>query len=224
MEGIHRDVGSTTDAWLKKHSIVYIAATRHPFIHAIRDGSIDPNNFKRWLGQDYLFVRTFVPFASSVLLKAWKESDDSSDMDVLLGGIASLNDEISWFKREASKWGVQLSSIVPQQVNQNYCRFLESLMGLEVEYTEAITALWAIEVVYQQSFAHCLEEDASTPADLRETCQRWGNEEFGRYCSTLRMIADRRLMKATDSELKKAEVTFLCILEHEVEFWNMSRG
>lgn len=97
-------------------------------------------------------------------------------------------------------------------------------MGLEVEYTAAITALWAIEVVYQQSFAHCLEEGARTPSELKETCQRWGNEEFSRYCSTLQMMADRRLMKATDSELRKIEVTFLRVLEHEVEFWNMSHG
>lgn len=69
-----------------------------------------------------MFVRAFVPFVSSVLLKAWKESDDNSDIEVLLGGIAALSDEIAWFKREASKWGVQLSEIVPQQVNQDYCR------------------------------------------------------------------------------------------------------
>lgn len=97
-------------------------------------------------------------------------------------------------------------------------------MGMEVEYTVAITALWAIEVVYQQSFAQCLEGGSKTPAELKETCQRWGNEEFGRYCSTLQKIADRRLMNATDSELKKAQVTFLRVVEHEVKFWNMSRG
>lgn len=97
-------------------------------------------------------------------------------------------------------------------------------MGMEVEYTVAITALWAIEVVYQQSFAHCLEGSSRTPVELKETCQRWGNEEFGRYCSTLQKIVDRRLMKAADSELKRAEVTFLHVLEQEVEFWNMSRG
>ena len=74
-------------------------------------------------GQDYLFVREFVPFVASVLIKACKESDDSSDMEIILGGVASLNDEIAWFKKEASKWGVELSTIVPQKANQDYCRY-----------------------------------------------------------------------------------------------------
>ena len=67
--------------------------------------------------QDYLFVRSFVPFVASVLIKAWKESDDSSDMEIILRGMASLEDEISWFKREASKWHVPLSDVTPQQAN-----------------------------------------------------------------------------------------------------------
>lgn len=74
-------------------------------------------------GQDYIFVRAFVPFVASVLIKAWKESDDATDMEVMLGGMASLNDEIEWFKNEAPKWGVQLSDIVPQKANQDYCRY-----------------------------------------------------------------------------------------------------
>ncbi|TXG71588.1 hypothetical protein EZV62_000167 [Acer yangbiense] len=116
------------------------------------------------LGQDYIFVRAFVSFVSSVLIKAWKGSDDSGgDIEVLSGGMAALNDEIQWFKNEASKWGVQLSDIVPQKANKDYCRFFESLMSSEVKYTMAITAFWAIEAVYQQSFAHCLEDGTKPP-------------------------------------------------------------
>jgi len=72
--------------------------------------------------QDYLFVRAFVPFVASVLIKACKESDDSDDVEVILGGMASLKDEILWFKREANKWGISLSDVVPQNANKNYCR------------------------------------------------------------------------------------------------------
>ncbi|KAK7363490.1 hypothetical protein VNO77_05634 [Canavalia gladiata] len=213
-----------TETWLRKHRLLYDGATRHPLILSIRDGTINIASFKTWLAQDYLFVRAFVPFSASVLIKAWKESDESGDVEVILGGVASLEDEISWFKREANKWGISLSDVVPQQANINYCRLLEKLMSPEVEYTVAITAFWAIEAVYQESFAHCIEEGSKTPAELKETCMRWGNEGFGQYCQSLQKIADRRLQKASDDELKKAEVMLLSVLEHEVEFWNMSRG
>ncbi|GMH08554.1 hypothetical protein Nepgr_010394 [Nepenthes gracilis] len=210
--------------WLRKHRLFYLGATRHPFILNIRDGAVDFPSFKRWLGQDYIFVRAFVPFVAALLLKAWRDSDDQSDIEVILGGMAALNDEIAWFKKEALKWDIQLSSIVPQKANQDYCRFLESLLHPDVEYTVAITAFWVIEAVYQESFAHCLEEGSGTPPELRDTCERWGNDDFGKYCCSLRKIADRQLEKASDDVRVKAEGTLLYVLEHEVAFWNMSHG
>ncbi|KAK3015629.1 hypothetical protein RJ639_005503 [Escallonia herrerae] len=224
-------VGKTKDnnkvgvikTWLRKHRLIFTGATRHPFTLSIRDGTVDFKSFKKWLGQDYIFVRAFVPFVASVLVKASKESDDTSDIEVILSGMASLNDEIAWFKKEASRFGVSLTSVVPQKANVDYCSFLEKLMSLEVEYPVAMTAFWAIEAVYQESFAHCLEEGSETPEELKETCQRWGNEGFGKYCQSLQNIANRCLEKAPDNLVSKAEVVFLHVLEHEVEFWNMSR-
>ncbi|KNA23257.1 hypothetical protein SOVF_026390 [Spinacia oleracea] len=215
---------TTIETWINNHESVYKAATRHSFIISIRHGSVDLSSFKRWLGQDYLFVRKFVPFVGSVLVKACKESDDESDMEVILSGLASLNDEISWFKKEAAKWDVQLSAITPLQTNQNYCRFLESLMQPDVSYAVAITAFWAIEAVYQMSFAHCLEDDAKTPSELREACERWGNEGFGKYCDSLKKIANRCLSKGSNDVQVKAEAMLLQVLELEVEFWSMSDG
>lgn len=74
-------------------------------------------------GQDYVFVREFVPFVSSVLLKSWKESEINSDMEIILGGLAALSDELSWFKNEASKWGVNPCGITPLAANTEYCRY-----------------------------------------------------------------------------------------------------
>jgi pyrroloquinoline quinone (PQQ) biosynthesis protein C len=110
------------DTWLRKHRLLYVGATKHPFILSISDGTIDISSFKTWLGQDYIFVRAFVPFVASLIVKAWKESDDRSDMEVILGGMAALNDELEWFKKEAFKWGVQFSHpLLPHKPNQEYC-------------------------------------------------------------------------------------------------------
>ena len=72
--------------------------------------------------QDYLFVREFVAFEASVLLKCCKQ--DSSDMEIILGGVASLSDELSWFKNEAAKWGIDLASVSPLKSNMEYHRFI----------------------------------------------------------------------------------------------------
>jgi hypothetical protein len=38
-----------TEAWLRKHRPVYNAATKHPFIRSIRDGTVQIHSFKTWL-------------------------------------------------------------------------------------------------------------------------------------------------------------------------------
>ncbi|XP_010487569.1 PREDICTED: bifunctional TENA-E protein [Camelina sativa] len=212
------------DTWIDKHRSIYTAATRHAFVVSIRDGSVDLSSFRTWLGQDYLFVRGFVPFVASVLIRAGKESGESSDMEVVLGGMASLNDEIEWFKREASKWDVDFSTVVPQKANQEYNRFLEALMSSEVKYSVMMTAFWAIEAVYQESFAHCLEDGNKTPLELTGACHRWGNDGFKQYCSSVKNIADRCLETASGEALSEAEDVLVRVLEYEVAFWEMSRG
>ncbi|CAL1397388.1 unnamed protein product [Linum trigynum] len=216
------DAGGITKTWIKKHVILYTGATRHPFTVRIRDGSIDPSAFKRWLAQDYVFVREFVPFMASVLIKASKQSPE--DMEVVLGGLASLSGEIDWFKREASKRDVSLANLTVHNATRNYCRLLEKLTLPEVEYAVAITAFWAIEAVYQESFAHCLEDGNNTPPELVEACQRWGSPGFREYCRSLQQIANRCLEKAPEHVVAAAETTFITILEHEIEFWNVSSG
>ncbi|XP_023514083.1 bifunctional TENA-E protein isoform X2 [Cucurbita pepo subsp. pepo] len=214
---------TATDSWIRKHRLIYTDATRHPLVLSIRDGTVDLNAFRTWVEQECEFLRSFTAFVASVLVKAWKESDDRADEEVILGSLASLNDEFAWFKKEALKRDIDLTKIVPQNATAGYSRFLESLMRPEMEYTVAITALWAIEAVYHESFAYCMEDGSKTPLELREACERWGNEGFGNYCNTLKKIVDRRLEMAAGEISKKTEVALLRVLECEVAFWNMSR-
>lgn len=42
----------------------------HRFLTDTRDGRIDPAAFARWLQQDYLFVRTGIPFVAALIARA----------------------------------------------------------------------------------------------------------------------------------------------------------
>ncbi|CAD6203334.1 unnamed protein product [Miscanthus lutarioriparius] len=211
----------TTAAWMEKHRQMYERATRHPFTVSIRDGTVDMSAFKRWLSQDYLFVREFVAFIASVLLKCCKQ-EDSSDMEIILGGVASISDEISWFKNEATRWGADLASVSPLKANLEYHRFLQSFTEPEVSYVVAVTAFWIIETVYQDSFGFCIQDGNKTPPELLGTCQRWGNAGFRQYCQSLHSIVDRCLANAPADAVKSAEEAFIRVLELEIGFWEMS--
>lgn len=47
-----------TKSWVKKHTLQYTGATRHPFVLAIRDGSVDFTSFKRWLVISFYLLLT----------------------------------------------------------------------------------------------------------------------------------------------------------------------
>ncbi|PWZ05456.1 Bifunctional TENA2 protein [Zea mays] len=212
---------ATTAAWMEKHRQMYERATRHPFTVSIRDGTVDMSAFKRWLSQDYLFVREFVAFIASVLLKCCKQ-EDSSDMEIILGGVASISDEISWFKNEATIWGIDLASVSPLKANLEYHRFLRSLTEPEISYAVAVTTFWTIETVYQDSFGFCIQDGNKTPPVLLGTCQRWGSAGFRQYCQSLQSIVDRCLANAPADAVQSAEEAFVRVLELEIGFWDMS--
>jgi formylaminopyrimidine deformylase / aminopyrimidine aminohydrolase len=198
--------------------------------------------------QDYLFVREFVAFIASVLLKCCKQ-EDSSDMEIILGGVASISDEISWFKNEATVWGVDLASVSPLKANLEYhrfvlsvrsksshtmtedlyitgndlvVRFLRSLTEPEISYAVAVTTFWTIETVYQDSFGFCIQDGNKTPPELMGTCQRWGSAGFRQYCQSLQSIVDRCLANAPADAVQSAEEAFVRVLELEIGFWDMS--
>ncbi len=60
-------------------------------------------------------------------MKASKESDDSSDMEVIMSVMSSQKAEMR-LKSEIAKWGVQPSDIVPQKANLDYCRYIDQKM------------------------------------------------------------------------------------------------
>jgi thiaminase len=47
----------TADALVSRHAAAWRAATVHPFLAGVRDGSLPEHPFDRWLAQDYLFAR-----------------------------------------------------------------------------------------------------------------------------------------------------------------------
>jgi formylaminopyrimidine deformylase / aminopyrimidine aminohydrolase len=68
-------------------------------------------------------------------LKCCKQ-EESLDMEIILGGVASISDEISWFKNEGTRWGVDLASVSPLKANLKDHMFI-SIKQLKIGHTLA---------------------------------------------------------------------------------------
>jgi formylaminopyrimidine deformylase / aminopyrimidine aminohydrolase len=179
---------------------LWTAATRHPFLDAVRDGTITDAAFDRWLRQDALFVADLLIFQSRLLARAPRHAQH-----VLVGGCAALVAELDWFEEQAERRGIDLAA-EPLPATLAYRELLQRLDG--ESYDAAVTALWVIERVYLLGWTSAAP--AAPPLD--EFVEHWTTPDFAGYVDELGELA------SSTSHPDPVEQ----VLRLEVAFWDMA--
>lgn len=193
-----------------RHATSWSHATAHPFLEAVRDGTVTETQFEAWLVQDYRFVSDLLTFQSRLLARAPR-----SAQAVLVGGLVALVDELTWFEEQAAARGLDLA-VPPLPATAAYAVLLERLDQAEVAV--ALTALWAIERVYLDAWSFATP---GAPA-YREFVAHWTTPEFAKYVNDLERAADDAVRGAPAGPV--VETTFVEVLDVESRFWDMALG
>ncbi|MDV3350585.1 TenA family transcriptional regulator [Leptolyngbyaceae cyanobacterium CCMR0082] len=186
------------------------AATVHPFLTQCQQGSIQAAQFNTWLVQDYHFVIEFTRFAANLIQAA-----PTAHLDILLGGIIALKDELTWFQAKATERQLNLNQAL-QPTCKTYCQFMAGLT--QQPYPVKATAFWAIELAYNQGW----QGHSPMPAPYAEFADRWGNAAFTTYVELLAQQADSALQDTDETTQAQAETAFLTIARLEKDFWQMA--
>ncbi|MGD9619008.1 MAG: TenA family transcriptional regulator [Mycolicibacterium sp.] len=182
------------------HDPLWIAATQHRFLAAVRDGTITDSAFDNWLVQDAHFVADLLTSQARLLARAPRLAQPT-----LVAGCAALVDELSWFDAQAAKRRVDPT----QPALPATLAYRELLNRLDTEpYEAAITALWVIERVYLLAWSTA----ASDTSPFAEFIEHWTAPEFAAYVDALGALATPE-----DHDQLIAEVLSL-----EVAFWDMA--
>jgi formylaminopyrimidine deformylase / aminopyrimidine aminohydrolase len=179
---------------------LWTAATRHPFLDAVREGTITDTAFDRWLVQDALFVGDLLTFQARLLARAPRPAQA-----VLAGGCVALVAELDWFGRQATHRGIDLGQ-PPLAATLAYRELLIRLDAMP--YDAAITALWALERVYLLAWTSAV----STTSPFGEFVDHWTEQGFASYVDALGDLA----IPANHSDLIGD------VLSQEVAFWDMA--
>lgn len=118
-----------------RHGTAWSHATQHPFLVAVRDGTLTESAFEAWLVQDYRFVSDLLVFQGRLLARAPRRVQA-----VLAGGAMALADELAWFEEQAAAH--QLDLTTPSGPETSAYSLLLSKLG-EADVAVALTALWA---------------------------------------------------------------------------------
>lgn len=195
-------ISSHPDSWRE--------ATRHPFLDALRDGTLSPEAFEAWLAQDYLFVGDLLAFQARLLARAPRPAQA-----VLAGGLVALVDELGWFEEMARERGLELGETRHPTTNA-YRSLLDALE--EEPYPVVITALWALERAYLEAWGSA----APGHPDYRPFIEHWTVPEFAGYVDGLEEAADAALGAGGVVSEGRVEAAFLKVASAERDFWEMA--
>jgi thiaminase/transcriptional activator TenA len=200
----------TADALLTRHAAAWEAATVHPFLAGVRDGSVPADAFDRWLAQDYLFAQALLRAQSHIAAGA-----PLADVGLLAGGVVAIVGELGWFEEMAARRGLALDAAV-HPTTRAYCDFLLALPYSA--YPAQITAIWALECTYLESW------EAARPGaqPYRDFVERWTTDAFRSYVGDLQAAVDRQLETAVGEQAREAEEAFVWVTHYERGFWDMA--
>ncbi|SRR5579883_1301741 len=194
---------------LTRHANEWHEATHHPFLDAVRDGTLAPQIFATWLVQDYLFVRDELMAQALLLARAPR-----SAQHLLVQGLVGLESELSWFEEHAQRRQLALE-VERHPVTAAYHDFWQSLS--HKPYPVAITATWAAEQAYLDAWTSL---GTGVSSSYREYIEHWANADFEHFVSELGQMSDIAL--ATGDHDQEVEDAFLSVAHLEHDFWQMA--
>jgi len=200
----------TTDDLIARNADTWYAATHHPFLDRVKDGTLPFEAFATWLGQDYHFASSLIDSQCLVLLNSPRP-----DQGLLIGGLFALDSELSWFETNADLYGIDLT----QAVLPTCRKYKDFLLALQYKpYVVQITCIWALEKAYFDGWTTALP---GAP-QYREFVERWTGDAFGEYVDGLENAVNAALAAAPKKDRAEAEVYFLWIARYEKDFWDMA--
>jgi thiaminase len=208
--GFAKTLPKTADQLISMNADQWYAATHHPFLNEVKDGTLSQEAFTSWLSQDYYFAGTLLDAQSLMLLYSPR-----SDQNLLIGGLFALDSELSWFEKNANIYNIDLTRPVLPTC-QAYNDFLLALQYKP--YVVQITCMWALNRAYFDSWSTALP---GAPK-YKEFIDRFTSLEYKDYIDALENLVNTALAASSTDQRAQAELYFLWVARYEKDFWDMA--
>jgi thiaminase/transcriptional activator TenA len=198
----------TAQKLIESEAELWRAATHHPFLDGVRDGTLPAEDFARWFVQDYQFGAALTRVEARYLAGAPRE-----DLALLAAGVQAMVAELDWFEQKAAERGLHLGAPL-HPTARAYIDYLYALC--DRPYSVQLTALWALERAYLDAW-----RGARPGAEaFREFVEHWTNDAFAAYVAALEAATSRVLGQNADAERE----AFRQVARRERAFWEMASG
>ncbi|KIL47197.1 thiaminase II [Jeotgalibacillus soli] len=194
----------------------------HPFVAEMGEGTLDPEKFRFFMVQDYLYLIDYAKLFAIGAVKA-KDIETMGRFARLLD--STMNEEMSLHRQYAKKFGISEEELENAKPSPTTLAYTHYMMG--VAHNGSIADLVAAVLPCMWSYWEIGKELNQIPgASDHELYGEWikmySSDEFGQLAEWCIKLLDDLTAGKSEKELTELEEIFLNTTRFEYMFWDMS--
>lgn len=194
----------------------------HPFVVEMGNGTLDPDKFRFYMVQDYLYL---IDYAKLFALGAVKSTDLETMGKFAALFHSTLNEEMALHRSYAAQFGIsheELENAEPSPITLAYTHYMLHAAqngGLAELVSALLPCMWSYWEIGKE-----LSQipGAATHELYGEWISMYSSEGFGTLAQWCIELMDQLAEGKPDRELAKLEEIFLNTTRFEYMFWDMA--
>ena len=209
-----------TDELRRDADPLWRAQLEHPFIRGIADGALEPERFRRYVRQDYLFL---LDYARVLELAAARAS--RPEVARRLGELAheTRTTELELHRSFAAEWGIdeaELEAEARAAETRAYVGFLLDTAA-EGDFAELAAALLPCMWGYSELGRRLADEGLPGEPRYARWIEQYASPEFAELADWCRALVDEEAAAASEETRERMRAAFLESSRHELAFWDV---
>ncbi len=199
---------------------IWDAQLEHPFVRGIGDGTLEEERFRRWVLQDYLYLKEFARIFAWACAKAGRLESMGWYASVL---DMTLNTEMELHREYAARFGLSPEELEAEEMwptTRAYTDFLVRTAA-DGDMAELLAALLPCAWGYCWIGQRLAEEEPPEDQRYADWIAQYASEEFARATEWLRDELDRVADHAGPEKRKRLTDLFVLSSRYEWMFWEM---
>ena len=200
---------------------VWEAQHEHPFVGGIADGTLDPDRFRFYIRQDYLFLIDYGRLLALACARAPRLELMERFADLAQ---STLRTEMELHRAYAAEWGISLAQLEaeqPQAATRAYTDFLLRTAALG-DFAELVAALLPCMWGYSELGQRLARQPPPPEPRYARWIEMYSGEEFARLAGWCREVCDEAAAGAAEDGRQRMREAFLASSRHELDFWEQA--
>jgi thiaminase (transcriptional activator TenA) len=211
---------SFTDELYEAARGIWDAQVEHPFVRGIAEGTLEPEVFRRWVLQDYLYLKEFARIFAWAVAKANRLESMGWYAAVLN---LTLNTEMGLHRQYAARFGLtpaELEAETMWPTTRAYTDFLVRTAA-DGDMADLVAALLPCAWGYVHIAEQMVKQPA--PADPRyaDWIAQYASPEFAEAAEWLKAEMNRLAEGTTAEKRQRLVELFVLSSRYEWMFWEM---